>query len=77
MPDEKWGEAIKAVVVLKKGATEVSAEALIDFCTHDLGRFKKPRSIDFVDALPKNANGKVLRRKVREPFWKGKESRVI
>jgi acyl-CoA synthetase (AMP-forming)/AMP-acid ligase II len=77
VPDEKWGEAVKAVVVLKKGVAEVTAEALIDFCTHDLGRFKKPRSIDFVGALPKNANGKVLRRKVREPFWQGKESRVI
>jgi acyl-CoA synthetase (AMP-forming)/AMP-acid ligase II len=77
IPDEKWGEAVKAVVVLKKGAEDTTAEALIDFCTHDLGRFKKPRSVDFVDALPKNANGKVLRRKVREPYWQGRESRVI
>jgi acyl-CoA synthetase (AMP-forming)/AMP-acid ligase II len=75
VPDEKWGEAIKAVVVLKPGA-EVTAEALIAHCEKFLSSFKKPRSIDFVPELPKNPNGKIAKRLVKDFYWAGKERRV-
>ncbi len=71
VPDEKWGEAVKAVVALKQGASATQQE-LIDFCEERLTRFKKPKTVDFVDALPKNPNGKILRRALREQYWKGR-----
>ncbi len=75
VPDEKWGEAIKAVVVLKQGA-QVTAEALIEHCGQCLSSFKKPRSVDFVKELPKNPNGKIAKRLVKDFYWAGKERRV-
>ncbi len=75
VPDEKWGEAIKAVVVLKPGA-EVTAEALIAHCEGALSSFKKPRSVDFVPELPKNPNGKIAKRAIKDFYWAGRERRV-
>lgn len=75
-PDEKWGEAIKGVVVLKAGQS-VSEEELIEHCGQSIGSYKKPRSIDFETDLPKNPNGKILRRVVKDRYWGDKESRVI
>jgi acyl-CoA synthetase (AMP-forming)/AMP-acid ligase II len=75
IPDEEWGEQIKAVVVLKPGHT-ATAENILDFCAQGLPGFKRPRSVDFTDELPKNPNGKIVRRLVREPFWAGKERQV-
>jgi acyl-CoA synthetase (AMP-forming)/AMP-acid ligase II len=70
VPDERWGEAVKAVVVLRKGATATGDE-LVAFCAERLASMKKPRSVDLVDALPHNANGKIDRRAVRDPHWRG------
>lgn len=75
VPDDKWGEAIKGVVVLKKGES-VSETDLIEHCTQSLASFKKPQSIDFVEALPKNPNGKIVRRIVQEKYWQDKERKV-
>ncbi|MEE1742784.1 AMP-binding protein [Streptomyces sp. BE147] len=75
VPDEKWGEAVKAVVVPHTGAT-VTADDLIAFCAERLDRFKKPRSVDFVTGLPHNRNGKLDRRAVREPHWADVSRRV-
>ncbi|RQO80602.1 AMP-binding protein [Acidovorax sp. FJL06] len=75
IPDEEWGEQIKAVVVLKPGH-QASAQDILAFCTERLPGFKRPRSVDFIQELPKNPNGKIVRRLVREPFWAGKERRV-
>jgi fatty-acyl-CoA synthase len=75
VPDEAWGESIKAVVVLRDGA-DASAEEIIEFCRRDLAGYKRPRSVDFVDALPRNPTGKILKRKLREPYWQGKKRRV-
>lgn len=75
VPDDDWGEQIKAVVVLKPGRT-ASAGEIMDFCATRLPKFKRPRSVDFSDELPKNPNGKIVRRLVREPFWAGKERSV-
>ncbi|MET9591824.1 AMP-binding protein [Streptomyces sp. NPDC006516] len=75
VPDEKWGEAVKAVVVTRPGH-HVTDQELADFCADRLDRFKKPRSVDFVAALPHNRNGKLDRKAVREPYWAGADRRV-
>lgn len=75
VPDEKWVETIKAFVVLRPNH-QVTAAEIMDFCKDKLASYKKPTSVEFVDDLPKSAVGKVVRRVLREPYWKGKESRV-
>jgi acyl-CoA synthetase (AMP-forming)/AMP-acid ligase II len=75
VPDDQWGEAIKAVVVLKKGAS-ATEEALIDYCRGELSSFKKPKSVDFAAELPKNPNGKIARKTVKEKYWAGRERKV-
>lgn len=75
VPDELWGEAVKAVVVLREGATATEDE-LIEYCRERLATYKKPKSIDFVQELPRNPYGKLLRRLVREPYWAGRARRV-
>jgi acyl-CoA synthetase (AMP-forming)/AMP-acid ligase II len=76
VPDERWGEAVKAVVALRPGAVCTQAE-ILDFCRPRLGGFERPGSVDFVDALPRTATGKVLKRLLREPYWAGRARRVI
>ncbi len=75
VPHEKWGETVKAVVVLRNGSS-VSEEDLIEYCRDKMGGFERPRSVDFVEVLPRNASGKVLKRELREPYWKGHGRRV-
>ncbi|MBV9194032.1 MAG: long-chain-fatty-acid--CoA ligase [Solirubrobacterales bacterium] len=75
VPDGQWGEAVKAVVVSRPGIVCTEAEILA-FCRSRLGGFERPRSVDFVDALPRTATGKVLKRALREPYWVGRERRV-
>jgi len=75
VPDERWGEAVKAVVVLKPGA-EASETDILRFARERIAAFKVPKSVDFVDALPRNASGKVLKRTLREPYWAGKDRNV-
>jgi acyl-CoA synthetase (AMP-forming)/AMP-acid ligase II len=75
VPDEQWGETVKAIVVLRDEAT-ATAEEVIDFCRDKLGGYERPRSVDFVKALPRNPTGKVLKRELREPFWAGQKRRV-
>jgi acyl-CoA synthetase (AMP-forming)/AMP-acid ligase II len=75
VPDDKWGEAVKAVVVLKPGA-EASEADLIAFTRSRIAAFKVPKSVDFVDVLPRNASGKVLKRALRDPYWAGKDRNV-
>ncbi|MCX8021344.1 MAG: long-chain-fatty-acid--CoA ligase [Syntrophorhabdaceae bacterium] len=75
VPDEKWVERVHAVVVLKEGF-KVSGDEIIDFCKSRLARYKAPRSIEFVEALPKNPQGKILKREIRDKYWKGKERKI-
>ena len=70
VPDAQWGEALKAVIVLKPGA-RLSAEALQDFCKARLAAYKVPKSVDFVDSLPHTEIGKVNKVKLREMFTAG------
>lgn len=75
VPDGQWGERIKAIVVLRPGM-KATAEEIMDFCRGKLGGFERPRSVDFVEALPRTPSGKVLKRVLREPYWAGQSRRV-
>ncbi len=75
VPDVTWGEAVKAIVVRRPGA-QVTAEELLEHCKGRLGGYKRPRSIDFSEALPRNPSGKVLKKELREPYWKDHARRV-
>jgi acyl-CoA synthetase (AMP-forming)/AMP-acid ligase II len=75
VPDPKWGEAVKAIVVRKPGR-DPTPEEIIAWSRERIAGFKAPKSVDFIDALPRNASGKILRRELREPYWAGLERRV-
>lgn len=76
VPDEKWGEAVWAVVVPRDG-TELSAEELIEFCRQHIGGYKVPKGVSFQsEPLPKSGPGKVLKRELRAPFWEGRDRSV-
>jgi acyl-CoA synthetase (AMP-forming)/AMP-acid ligase II len=75
VPDEKWGESVKAMVVRAAGAT-VTPDELIEFARTRIARYKVPRSVDFVDVLPRNPSGKVLKKELRDPYWQGAERRI-
>jgi acyl-CoA synthetase (AMP-forming)/AMP-acid ligase II len=69
VPHEKWGEAVTAVVELKPGAS-VDENDLIELCKHQLGSIKTPKKIEIWDALPRSIVGKVLKKDIREHYWK-------
>ena len=75
VPDDRWGEAVKAIVVVKPGCV-VTAEELITHCRERIAHFKAPRSIDFAECLPRNASGKLLKTALRVPYWAGRERQV-
>jgi long-chain acyl-CoA synthetase len=78
VPNEDWGEEIKAVVELKPGVARdaTTVQSILDFARDKLPGFQRPRTVDFVDNLPRNAAGKVLRAQVREPYWKGRSKKI-
>jgi len=76
VPDDHWGEAAKAIVVVRPD-TSLGEEELISFARARIARFKAPRSVDFVQVLPRNTSGKILKRELREPYWEGRDSKVI
>lgn len=73
VPDPKWGEVPKALVVRKPGA-QASEEELLDFCRSRISHYKCPRSVEFVESLPKTGTGKVLKKELRKKYWDGHES---
>jgi acyl-CoA synthetase (AMP-forming)/AMP-acid ligase II len=75
IPDDYWGEAVHAVVVPRSGVSLTSRQ-VIDFCGEHLAGYKKPKAVDFTEALPVSGYGKVLRREVRDAYWTGHESRI-
>jgi acyl-CoA synthetase (AMP-forming)/AMP-acid ligase II len=75
VPDERWGESVRAIVVPRSG-TVISEPEVIQFCRDRLGGFQCPRGVTFVEALPRTATGKVLKRALRETYWSGQERRV-
>jgi long-chain acyl-CoA synthetase len=72
IPDQVWVERVHALIVLKEGrhATE---DEVIEFCKRHLARYKAPKSVEFVESLPKNPQGKILKRELREKYWTGLE----
>ncbi len=75
VPDEKWGESVKAFIALKEGAS-ATQEEIIEYCRERLAHYKCPKSVDVVEALPRNPTGKVLKRELRAPYWEGRERQV-
>ena len=75
VPDEKWGEAPKALVVLKLGADTTAGE-LIEFCRAHLSHYKCPHSVEFLESLPKTGTGKLLKRELRQRYWKPQRTAV-
>jgi acyl-CoA synthetase (AMP-forming)/AMP-acid ligase II len=75
VPDEKWGEAVKAVVELKPGAT-AAADELIALAKDRLGGVKAPKSVDFVATLPRSPVGKVLKKDLRATYWTGHDRKI-
>ena len=75
VPDERWGETVHAIVVRRPGA-ELSADELIDWSRERLAGFKRPRSVDFTDVVPRNPSGKILKRQLREAHWAGRTRQV-
>jgi fatty-acyl-CoA synthase len=73
VPDARWGETPKALVVLKPGAQATESE-LLEFCRGRLAHYKCPRSVEFMDVLPKTGTGKVLKKELRKKYWSGTES---
>jgi acyl-CoA synthetase (AMP-forming)/AMP-acid ligase II len=75
VPDDRWGETVKAIVVRKPEA-EVTPGELIDWARARIAGYKLPRSVDFIDALPRNPTGKILKRELRKAYWQGKERQI-
>ena len=75
VPDAQWGEAVKAVVVAQDGAS-LSENDIIEFARTQIAGYKCPKSVAFVDAIPRNPNGKILKKDLRAPYWEGHERRV-
>ena len=75
VPDERWGESVKAVVSLKPGAEATETE-LVEWCRERLAHYKCPRSVDVLDLLPRNPTGKILKRSLRAPYWEGRDRQV-
>jgi acyl-CoA synthetase (AMP-forming)/AMP-acid ligase II len=75
VPDDTWGEAVRAAVVLaRKGAAQ--GEEIVAFCRERLAHYKCPRAVDVLDALPRTGSGKIDKKALREPFWKGRSRRI-
>ncbi|MEM9750635.1 MAG: fatty acid--CoA ligase [Pseudomonadota bacterium] len=75
VPDDKWGEAVKACVVVKDSAT-LSEDDVIAYARERIAAYKCPKSVDFIEALPRNPSGKILRRQIRAGYWRGTERSV-
>jgi acyl-CoA synthetase (AMP-forming)/AMP-acid ligase II len=75
VPDDKWGESVKAIVVLKPGAT-ATPDDIIGFARGRIAAYKCPKTVDFIAALPRNPTGKILKRELRAPYWAGRERQV-
>ena len=75
VPDDRWGEAVKAIIACKAGKSADAAE-IIAYARERIAGYKLPKSVDFVAAIPRNASGKILRRDLRQPYWEGRDRQV-
>ena len=78
IPNEEWGEEVKAVIELniKHSSSEQLLSELMQFAQENLAKMKLPRSIDFIDKLPRDENGKLYKRRLRDPYWEDHSSNV-
>ncbi|KIU17844.1 long-chain-fatty-acid--CoA ligase [Mycolicibacterium llatzerense] len=77
VPDEKWGESVKAVVTLEGSGEGVSDSDLIAFAREHLAAYKCPKTVDFVDDMPRNPTGKILKKELRKPYWEGRDRATV
>jgi acyl-CoA synthetase (AMP-forming)/AMP-acid ligase II len=75
VPDAQWGECVKAIIVLKSGM-QATEQELIDFCKAQLASYKKPKTVEFYDEVPKTATGKIKKNLIREKYWAGHTRRI-
>ncbi len=75
VPNEEWGEEVKALVIVKEGKT-ITAQEILDYCKQNLAGYKRPRTVELVDDFPRTATGKVLKRILRKPYWEGQERHI-
>jgi fatty-acyl-CoA synthase len=75
VPDTKWGEAVKGIVVLKSGQKATDQE-IIQFCKERMAHYKAPKSIDFIEALPRTGSGKIHKKGLKDKYWEGYEKKV-
>jgi long-chain acyl-CoA synthetase len=76
VPDDTWGETVKAIVVAAEGES-IDPDELMEWTRERIAGFKRPRSVDVVDELPRNASGKILKKDLRKPYWENAEGRQI
>jgi long-chain acyl-CoA synthetase len=78
IPNEEWGEEIRAAVQLREGirGSDALTKNILDFMAQRLARMKLPKAIDYHEALPRDPNGKIYKRRLRDPFWQGRERNV-
>ena len=78
IPNEDWGEEIKAVVQPAEGVEPDDAlrEEIFEFCRENLASYKRPKSLDFTPELPRDPSGKLYKRKLRDPYWAGRDARI-
>jgi len=78
VPNTEWGEEVKAVIMLRPGhaPSEAMTQDILAFARQHLAGFKVPRSVDYVDDMPRSPAGKVQRGKVRAPFWAGRKVQI-
>ena len=78
IPHDDWGEEVKAVIEPAEGVAgdDALAEEILTFCAGKLAKFKTPKSIDFTNEMPRDPNGKLYKRKLRDPYWEGVQRAV-
>ncbi len=78
IPHDDWGEEIKAVIQPAEGveADDALREEIFEFCEGQLAKFKRPKTIDFMPELPRDPNGKLYKRKLRDPYWEGRDAQI-
>jgi long-chain acyl-CoA synthetase len=78
IPNPEWGEEVKAVVEPRVGikVDKKLEEELVRYCNDKLAKFKVPRTIDFIEQMPRDPNGKLYKRKLRDPYWKDTKKNI-
>jgi long-chain acyl-CoA synthetase len=74
VPDDKWGESVKAIIT--RSDPDLTEDEVIRYCRENLAGYKTPRSVDWMDELPRNPSGKILKTELRKPYWAGEERMV-